>query len=260
MTKVVLVVGAHTDDEHGMSGLIRLMANDGHQIHLIITTDGISNAEARKAEMARAASILGIKSVSYLGEPDGKLYVVPEVITKFNALLDTLPKPDVVFVMHAYDFHPDHRRTADLVVSSKLNDRGTNTPTFSYALNSSGRAHKFVRVQSYAFHPTHYCVVDSVIEVMRDADSSHVTQDAPEMWKGVLANLTGRASELAHHLNENKGIFARREHVEYAEAFIYVTRLGKSPQWMDKYFVQMPMKTAAIPFEVTPESIFYKPS
>lgn len=257
----VLVVGAHTDDEHGMSGLIHLLARDGHTIRLVITTDTEGKVGERHNEMRAAAEILGIESVHYLGEPDGKLCITPEVQAKFNELCDSLPKPDVVFVMHPVDVHPDHRRTAELVMS-RCYQRGVNTPLFFYALNSSGRAFDYIRPQSIAFFPTHYCDVSSVVETMKEADSKHITQDAPAMWKGVEANLRGRGNEMTKLLNNGKGFFSRKQKVEvkFAEGFVFAERLysggyAQTPAWLEEFLVEKKHDSAGIPFEVTPKSI-----
>lgn len=251
------VFGAHPDDEHGMSGTIYRFSQAGHTVRYICTTDSPTNGEQRRNEMQCSAKVLGIKHLHWLGEPDGALYVTPETTAKFNALLDALPKPDVVFVMWAVDVHPDHRRTADLVLTRNF-QRGVNTPMFAYALNSSGRAYSFIRPQTTAFFPTHYSDVTAVVGMMKVADSWHVSQDAPAMWNGVEANLRGRAKELQKIRYQNKKFELFRRTPEFVEAFVYMTRFGDLPEWLNNFLEEPNRVTLGIPFPVTAESVGLK--
>jgi len=246
----IIVFGAHPDDEHGMSGTICRLTSSSHNVRYVCTTDNLKNGHERREEMKKSADVLGIRSLHWLGEPDGALAVTPDVVSNFNTLVDSLPKSDVVFVMWPVDVHPDHRRTADLVMTRYF-QRGVNVPMFAYALNSSGRAFDYIRPQTTAFFPTHYCDVGGVVEVMKKADSFHVTQDAPAMWKGVETMLRGRGKEMS-------GIMSLRDSkpVQFAEAFVYMTRHGEPPDWIKEYFVRAIWNcSAGIPYEVRPESV-----
>ena len=77
----VLAVSAHPDDaEFFAGGTLAAFAGGGADVHLVVCTNGsrggrgMDDAVAvRESEQARAALILGLRSVTSLGLPDGEL-------------------------------------------------------------------------------------------------------------------------------------------------------------------------------------------
>src|SRR5574342_4404 len=84
MTKTILAVLAHPDDESfGLGGTLALYAQKGYETYLVCATRGEAGtvdaehlngfrdtAELRTAELGRAAKILGLKEVFFLGYRD----------------------------------------------------------------------------------------------------------------------------------------------------------------------------------------------
>jgi len=84
MTKTILAVLAHPDDEtFGLGGTIALYAQKGYEVYYVCATRGEAGiaeaeflkgyenaAEMRTAELMRAAKILGLKDVFFLGYRD----------------------------------------------------------------------------------------------------------------------------------------------------------------------------------------------
>ncbi|RPI92608.1 MAG: GlcNAc-PI de-N-acetylase [Chloroflexi bacterium] len=137
MTKTLLAVLAHPDDESfGLGGTLALYARKGYDTYLICATRGEVGtvdeehlngfkdiAELRTAELDRAAKILGLKEVFFLGyrdsgmpgmeenkHPDAQInHSVEEVAGKVLKYIREL-KPDVVLTFDPIGGykHPDH--------------------------------------------------------------------------------------------------------------------------------------------------------
>jgi LmbE family N-acetylglucosaminyl deacetylase len=126
MSRTIGFIYAHPDDETFLSAcLIRQLADGGENPILLLATKGdagkkngpmahLSNEELavkRQQEMDRAAKILGLKVVEYLGFSDGKLSFADEhdflegvigFIHKYN------PEVVVTFPPDGGNGHPDH--------------------------------------------------------------------------------------------------------------------------------------------------------
>ena len=137
MTKTILAVLAHPDDESfGLGGTLALYAQKGYDTYLVCATRGEVGtvdpehlngfkdiAELRTAELTRAAKILGLKGVFFLGyrdsgmpgtednkHPDAQInHSVDEVAGKIVKYIREL-KPDVVLTFDPIGGykHPDH--------------------------------------------------------------------------------------------------------------------------------------------------------
>jgi LmbE family N-acetylglucosaminyl deacetylase len=137
MTKTILAVLAHPDDESfGLGGTLALYAHRGYDTYLVCATrgevgtvdaeylNGFKNtAELRTAELERAAKILGLKDVFFLGyrdsgmpgtednkHPDAQInHSIDEVAGKVVRYIRDL-KPEVVLTFDPIGGyrHPDH--------------------------------------------------------------------------------------------------------------------------------------------------------
>src|SRR5437660_5876770 len=122
----ILCFGAHPDDcELKAGGVAILWAMQGHHVKFVSVTNGDIGhwrqaggplARRRKAEVERAAKILGI-ATEVLDIHDGELLptlenrrTVTRLIREWNA--------DVVMSHRPNDYHPDHRYTGVLVQDS----------------------------------------------------------------------------------------------------------------------------------------------
>src|SRR5512138_3964228 len=137
MAKTILAVLAHPDDESfGLGGTLALYAQKGYDTYLICATRGEvgtvdpehlngfkDTAELRTAELERAAKILGLKDVFFLGYRDSGMpgtednkhpnaqinHPVEEVAGKVVKYIREL-KPDIVLTFDPIGGykHPDH--------------------------------------------------------------------------------------------------------------------------------------------------------
>jgi LmbE family N-acetylglucosaminyl deacetylase len=137
MTKSILAVLAHPDDESfGLGGTLALYARQGYDTYLVCATRGEAGtvdeehlngfkdiAELRTNELMRAAKILGLKDVFFLGyrdsgmpgaeenrHPDAQInHSIDEVAGKVVHFIRDL-KPDIVLTFDPIGGyrHPDH--------------------------------------------------------------------------------------------------------------------------------------------------------
>lgn len=119
--QVILIVLAHPDDESfPIGGTIAKYADHGHRIILVSATKGeagipgISAAEAaavRQAELLKAAGVLGIEQVIFLGYQDGEVANAPagEMAERLVRLIRKYqPNVVITFGPDGISGHPDH--------------------------------------------------------------------------------------------------------------------------------------------------------
>ena len=117
----ILAIGAHPDDvEAGCAGTLMKYSKYGHDIFLLVMTEGHKggDAAARKAEQLKAAEILKPKEVMWGGYKDTELtpsmndlvYDIEKVLLKI--------KPDFIFANYGSDTHQDHRALCRATVSA----------------------------------------------------------------------------------------------------------------------------------------------
>jgi len=125
MGKRMLLLLAHPDDEtFGPAGTIAKYADEGADVHLATATRGEAGmvgdppitdrahlGEVRADELSAAAEILGIRTVSFLGFPDGRLADTPrDRIVEEAVLQIRMRRPQVLisFGPEGVSRHPDH--------------------------------------------------------------------------------------------------------------------------------------------------------
>jgi LmbE family N-acetylglucosaminyl deacetylase len=153
MTKTILAVLAHPDDESfGLGGTLALYARQGHAVYYVCATRGEAGsadeqhlngykdtAEMRTDELMRAAKILGLKGVYFLGyrdsgmpgmdanlHPDAQInHSIDEVAGRVVKYIREL-RPDIVLTFDPIGGyrHPDHIHThkATVLAFEKADD------------------------------------------------------------------------------------------------------------------------------------------
>jgi len=123
----ILCIGAHPDDcELQFGGTAAKFASLGHAVKFIAVTNGDAGhavragsalAPLRAREAEEAARRLGIDATEVLNHHDGQL--LPELEARWEIVGQIRSwEADVVFTHRPYDYHPDHRYTAQLVQDS----------------------------------------------------------------------------------------------------------------------------------------------
>ena len=134
----VLVIAPHPDDESiGCGGALCLHARRGDRITVVYLSSGelglkhLPRRDAwltREGEAARAAKILGVARTFYLRLAD---WFVSDAVEKGAAKLRPIlkrAKPDLIYLPHEQEWHPDHKAALPMVRAA-LKDSRTVTPT-----------------------------------------------------------------------------------------------------------------------------------
>jgi LmbE family N-acetylglucosaminyl deacetylase len=128
MSKVVLVVAAHPDDEAlGCAGTIAKHISSGDSVHIMFMTNGVgardiasdSDIKNRQAATNNVANILGITSIQNCDFPDNKMDTIPllRVVKSVESVINKI-QPDIVYTHHIGDLNIDHQLTHKAVVTS----------------------------------------------------------------------------------------------------------------------------------------------
>ena len=127
MTKTVLVVAAHSDDEAlGCAGTMAKHSAAGDQVHVLFMTDGVGSRYAaggevleRQSAAQKAGEILGVASFKNLNFSDNKMDAVPLLdVTKAVEKIISELKPDVIYTHHIGDLNVDHQITHKAVMTA----------------------------------------------------------------------------------------------------------------------------------------------
>jgi N-acetylglucosamine malate deacetylase 1 len=128
MPQKVLVLAPHPDDESiGCGGAILLHRRAGDSVHVAFLTSGekglpgCPKEEARRIrerEAHQAGKTLGITALTFLRLPDLCLATVEATAAPALAHLLQEQAPDLVYLPHPEDAHPDHEATLPLVRSA----------------------------------------------------------------------------------------------------------------------------------------------
>ena len=116
----ILAIGAHPDDiEFGCGGALSLYTKKGHQVFLLILTEGESGGigSVRRVEQLNASKILRAKEVFFSDYTDTQIPIDKTLIIKIETILQKI-KPNIIFVNYPDDTHQDHRNLALATISA----------------------------------------------------------------------------------------------------------------------------------------------
>lgn len=128
MSKNVLVVAAHTDDEAlGCGGTIARHVSEGNKVYAVFLADGVTSRpnaskdelDQRNSAAAKAHKILGIKEAFMLGFPDNRTDSIPllDIVQKLEEVIDKV-KPNIIYTHHSGDLNIDHRIAYQAVLTA----------------------------------------------------------------------------------------------------------------------------------------------
>lgn len=128
MSKTVLVVAAHADDEAlGCGGALAKHVAAGDKVHVVFVADGVtSRAGAGQEDLARrqratetARKILGISTMAFLDQPDNRLDSLPllDIVQPLEAIIGKLA-PEIIYTHHYGDLNVDHRLAHQAVMTA----------------------------------------------------------------------------------------------------------------------------------------------
>ncbi len=218
-----VVLFAHPDDAEFMcGGTVARWAQEGCEVHYVICTDGSAGSNepgasrdevrpVREAEQRAAADVLGVKSVTFLGELDGLLQVDPPTRKKVCRELRRL-RPDVLLapdpsrlwsVDRTYINHWDHKQAGLLALTAVMPDVPTRV-MFQELEDEGLEPYEIPALWLSSAEPDTYVDITDTIERKIEALAAHVSEEGEAAAPWVR--------ERARELGEQAGC-------EYAEAF-----------------------------------------
>ncbi|MBI4572925.1 MAG: PIG-L family deacetylase [candidate division NC10 bacterium] len=194
----ILAIGAHPDDiEIGCGGSLIKYARQGHQVFLLLMTDGSGGGDGaiRRREQEESAQILRASKLFWGGYPDTAIPLDREIIQRVERVIHEA-QPDFIFVHYHDDTHQDHRHLATSTITAT---RYTRNVLFYEGPTTQN------------FSPSVFVDVDSVLEDKIATLQAHGSQVGKTNIEGLSILDIARSS--AHF----RGIQGR---VRNAEGFI----------------------------------------
>jgi LmbE family N-acetylglucosaminyl deacetylase len=217
-----LVIFAHPDDaEYMCGGTVALWAREGTEVHYCVCTDGSAGsnepgvtreemAVVREREQRAAAEVLGVKTVTFLGLPDGELEVngltrraVARVVRRVRPEVILAPDPSRLWSGTGYINHWDHKQAGTLALCAVMPDSPTRLQ-FPELLQEGLEPFEVPNLWLSAEQPDTYVDITETIDVKLAALAEHASQHAEASAPWVR--------DRARQLGEEGG-------VAYAEAF-----------------------------------------
>ena len=208
MAEAVLVVAPHPDDEAiGCGGVICLHRRRGDPVRVVFLTSGERGLKGvdeetarsvREAEAREAGKVLGVSGMDVLRLPDLGVADQRAVGARMlQQLLEAHP-PDLVYLPHPEESHPDHEAALPLVRTARAAAFGAGGPE--------------LRAYEVWSPMTRYGWVDDVTAVMP------VKLRAVRCYRSQLAEF--RYDRAVRGLNQYRGVLGAGS--RYAEAFRYL--------------------------------------
>lgn len=119
----VIAIGAHPDDiELGAGGSIALHRARGDTVRFLILTKGgkLSEPSQREAEARRAAEVLDIEDVRFMGYDDTQVPYDDDIVERIDDHLTDIDA-DRAYIHTEEDTHQDHRRASLASVAAGRN-------------------------------------------------------------------------------------------------------------------------------------------
>jgi LmbE family N-acetylglucosaminyl deacetylase len=139
---IVLVVAPHPDDEAiGCGGTVLRHVASGDTVHAVFLSSGelglphLDVEEARgvrEGEARAAAAVLGLEDVRFLRGPDWTLGDDVEAAAASVAEVFAELRPDLVYVPHAAEWHPDHKAAHAIVHAAADRDGVDRSALLTY--------------------------------------------------------------------------------------------------------------------------------
>lgn len=185
MTKKILIVAAHPDDEVlGCFGTVAKLIKQGYEAYTLILSGGKasrgsvekSELDILKGEMVEANNLIGIKKVYQLDFPDNAFDSVAllEIVKKIEKIKNEV-KPEIIFTHHIGDMNIDHQIThkAVLTATRPMNDECVKT-IYSMEIPSSTEWNSFSTQN--VFIPNAFFEIEDTIELKIQAMAKYKSE------------------------------------------------------------------------------------
>ena len=217
-----LVVFAHPDDAEFMcGGTIAKWTRAGCEVHYVVCTDGSAGsnepganradvAPIREREQRAAAEVLGVATVTFLGQTDGLLEVTPETrklvtreVRRLRPEVIVAPDPSRLWSGQGYVNHWDHKQAGLLALTAVMPDAPTRV-MFQELEDEGIEPFEVPNLWLVTNEPDTYVDITDTIDTKVAALAEHVSEEGEAAAPWVR--------ERARTVGEEAG-------VEYAEAF-----------------------------------------
>jgi LmbE family N-acetylglucosaminyl deacetylase len=210
MSKVILVVCAHADDEAlGCGGTMARHAAEGDEVHVIFLADGVSSRalvsdddlDVRNMACEKACAILGVKSTTHFGLPDNCLDTVPfiEIVQLLEQVMTELV-PNVVYTHHYGDLNIDHRTCNQAVLTACRPTPGASvSEIYSFEVLSST---EFSAPGVLSFNPNVFVDISSYLQSKMAA----LAEYALEMREVPHSRSIAHVISLSEHRGNSMGM------------------------------------------------------
>lgn len=219
MTKTVLVVAAHSDDEAlGCGGTIARHVAEGDSVYAVFIADGVSSRVGanddelgiRNQAAESARQILGITKNYFLGLPDNRLDSLPliDVIQPLERIISEV-EPQIIYTHHHGDLNVDHRVTHQAVMTACRPTPGSSVKEIYTFQVLSSTEWNTPGISTFAAN----CIVDitNYLSVKEAALQSYAVEMRPYPHSRSIENVMA----LARYTGAINGLMA-------AEAFVQI--------------------------------------
>jgi LmbE family N-acetylglucosaminyl deacetylase len=219
-----LILFAHPDDaEFTCGGTVAAWTAAGTEVHYVVITDGSAGSnepgatreelrEAREREQRAAAKVLGVTSVTFLGEVDGMLEVTPDTRRKVCREVRRLrpdvlvaPDPSRLWAGNGYINHWDHKQAGLLALTAVMPD-APSRPMFPELLDEGLEPFEVPNLWLSSDGSDAYVDITATMDAKLAALAEHLSQE--------LDAHAPRVRERAEELGRESGLG-----YAYAEAF-----------------------------------------
>ncbi|KGP73336.1 PIG-L deacetylase family protein [Pontibacillus yanchengensis] len=216
MTKSVLVIAAHPDDELlGVAGTLKKLMNEGSTVISVIVAKGRKEEEANmKQTIHQANKEIGIKEVKFLEYENLKLEQLPlHTLTKEIELLINHYQPQTIFTHHYGDVNRDHQQVFEAVLTA-VRPLPDQPPIELITFETVSSSEWNIQTNDKTFKPNYFVnITDTIDDKIKALESYEVEMrnfPHPRSYEGVkyLARVRGMTVG-----------------VSYAEAFEVIRRV-----------------------------------
>jgi len=192
MNSTIAVVVAHPDDEVlGCGGTLSRLAQEGHNIHILILADGESSRETKskdgeksKIKIRNNAAVNACKkmecaSVVVKNLPDNRLDGVErlDVIQIIESFIHD-HNPVILFTHHAGDVNIDHRVVYDSVIAATRPQPGFPVKEVLFFEVPSSTEWR-PPGSGTGFHPNVYVDITQTLQIKKDALNAYASELRP---------------------------------------------------------------------------------
>jgi LmbE family N-acetylglucosaminyl deacetylase len=193
-----LVLFAHPDDaEFLCGGTVAAWARAGCEVHYVVITDGSAGSNepgvtreqmrpVREREQRAAAGVLGVRSVTFLGEVDGMLEVnldtrrkVCREVRRLRPEVLVAPDPSRLWSGRGYVNHWDHKQAGLLALTAVMPD-APSRPMFPELLDEGIEPFEVPNLWLSSDEPDAFVDITDTMETKLAALAEHVSQGTEE--------------------------------------------------------------------------------